>query len=260
MIGFIGGGKMAEAMAKGLLAKGGVKIAISEPVAQRRQYLEDTYKLVTMNDNVRLASEASVIVLAIKPQNVKDFALEARDADFKGKTVISIVAGVSIQTLETVFNGGRVIRVMPNTPALVQEGVSVVSVREGFPEAQLEEAVKLLSAIGSVVRLPEKYMDAVTALSGSGPGFIAFITGAMAEAGKALGLPEDVALTLAVETLAGTGRLLRTGIKPEELVKMVASPGGTTQAGLKVLEDRGLKKIISDTMSAAALRSAELGG
>lgn len=260
MIGFIGGGKMAEAMVKGLIAKSGTTIVVSDPVEERRRFLENTYGIKTLKDNTALAASVEIIVVAVKPQNMKELALEVKDVDFTGKTIVSIVAGVSISTLKSIFRTDRVIRVMPNTPALVQEGVSVIAVKDGLPDPDLEKAVYLLSAIGKVVKLPEKYMDAVTALSGSGPGFIAYIVGAMAEAGRSLGIPDDVALTLAVETLAGTASLLRTGISPVELVKMVASPGGTTVAGLKVLDDRGLKGMIAETLAAAAKRSSELGG
>ncbi|MBF0564438.1 MAG: pyrroline-5-carboxylate reductase [Nitrospirae bacterium] len=260
MIGFIGGGKMAEAMVKGLLAKSGTTIVVSDPFEERRRFLENTYGIKTVKDNPALATSVEIIVVAVKPQNMKELALEVKDVDFTGKTIVSIVAGVSISTLKSVFRTDRVIRVMPNTPALVQEGVSVIAVKDGFPDPDLEKAVYLLSTIGKVVKLPEKYMDAVTALSGSGPGFIAYIIGAMAEAGQSLGIPGDVALTLAVETLAGTASLLRTGISPAQLVKMVASPGGTTVAGLKVFDDRELKGIIAETLAAAAKRSSELGG
>ncbi|MBF0593277.1 MAG: pyrroline-5-carboxylate reductase [Nitrospirae bacterium] len=259
MIGFIGGGNMAEAMLKGMLAKGMRDVLVSEPRDDRRQHLRQLYDIDTTGSNAELINRCDVIILAIKPQIVNALADEIRDVDVTGKVIISIMAGVNLSYLERVFLAASVIRVMPNTPALEQEGMSVVSVNEAVSEDVLNRAIELLDCIGKTLVLPEAFMDAVTALSGSGPGFIAYFVDSMIYAGERLGLARDIATTLAVQTLTGTAKLLQAGISPAGLVKMVASPGGTTEAGLNVLNDRGARGIITQTLTAACQRSIELG-
>ncbi|MBF0537388.1 MAG: pyrroline-5-carboxylate reductase [Nitrospirae bacterium] len=259
MIGFIGGGNMAEAMLKGMLAKGMGDVLVSEPRQDRRQQLRQLYGINTTDDNVELIHRCDVIILAIKPQSVTDLAQQTRDADLTDKVIISIMAGVNLSYLERVFRLASVVRVMPNTPALEQAGMSVVAVNDDVAEGVLNLAIGLLDCIGKTLVLPEAFMDAVTALSGSGPGFIAWFVDAMIDAGERLGLERDIAAALAIQTLTGTAKLLQCGISPADLIKMVASPGGTTEAGLNVLNNSDAKSIVTQTLTAACQKSVELG-
>ncbi|KJU83397.1 pyrroline-5-carboxylate reductase [Candidatus Magnetobacterium bavaricum] len=169
------------------------------------------------------------------------------------------MAGINLSYLGRVFWRASVVRVMPNTPALEQEGMSVVSVNDSVAEGVLNQAIGILDCIGKTLVLPEGFMDAVTALSGSGPAFIAYFVDSMIEAGEGLGLERDTAVMLAIQTLVGTSKLLNSGIPPAALIKMVASPGGTTEAGLNVLNDSGARGIVAQTLTAACQRSLELG-
>ncbi len=259
MIGFIGGGNMAEAMIKGMAARGIKDILVSEPRQERRQHLEQLYNLKTTSNNVELTNGCNVVVIAIKPQNLSAIADELKDVDFTNKTVISIMAGINLSTLEKVFRTKNIVRVMPNTPALEQEGMSVMSARDTVSDNTINRAKDILSSIGKILTLPETLMDAVTALSGSGPAFIAHFVDSMIEAGEKLGLARDIATILAIQTMTGTAKLLSTGITPQELIKMVASPGGTTEAGLNILNNRDTKDIVTQTLTAAHQRSIELG-
>ncbi|MBF0609314.1 MAG: pyrroline-5-carboxylate reductase [Candidatus Magnetobacterium sp. LHC-1] len=259
MIGFIGGGNMAEAMLKGMLAKGMRDVLVSEPRQDRRQQLAQLYGINTTGDNLELINACDIVIVAIKPQTLAALADETRAVDFTGKVIISIMAGINLSYLVKVFRGASVIRVMPNTPALEQEGMSVISVGEGVAEGVLSQAAGILDCIGKTLVLPESFMDAVTAVSGSGPAFIAYFVDAMIDAGEGLGLGRDTAVMLAIQTLVGTAKLLDSGIPPATLVKMVASPGGTTEAGLNVLNNSNVKGIITQTLVAACQRSVELG-
>ncbi len=262
MIGFIGGGNMAEALIKGIKVKGqGSRedIFVSEPREDRRRYLEETYKIKTTPSNKDVAISCNIIILAVKPQNMAAVLDEVSDVITDEKTVVSIAAGITISYLQTKLKTKKLIRVMPNTPALVQEGMSVISLCECFPDRDIAAVREIFMSIGKVLTLPEKYMDAVTALSGSGPAFIALFTEAMIDAGVKMGLGKDNASELVVQTLLGTARLLDTGMTPDRLRKMVTSPGGTTAAGLKVFEEKGLVPIVVEALKAALNRAEELG-
>ncbi|MCL4490330.1 MAG: pyrroline-5-carboxylate reductase [Nitrospirae bacterium] len=259
MIGFIGGGNMAEALIKGMTAQGMKDILVSEPREDRRAYLQQTYGIKATQSNKEVVSRCAIIILAVKPQIMAPILDEMADAVTGEKTVVSIAAGITLSYLASKLNTKKLIRVMPNTPALVQEGMSVMSLCECFSDKDIATVREIFISIGKVLTLPEKYMNAVTALSGSGPAFIALFTEAMTEAGVKMGLRRDSAAELAVQTLLGTARLLDTGMAPEKLREMVTSPGGTTAAGLKVLEERDLKGIVADTLNAAVKRAEELG-
>ncbi|MDA8088684.1 MAG: pyrroline-5-carboxylate reductase [Nitrospiraceae bacterium] len=262
MTGFIGGGNMAEALIKGIRAKGSGEIIVSEPVEQRRKYLEDTYKVRTTASNREAAAGSEIIIIAVKPQ-VIDQALagvkEAFGTDGK-KLAVSIAAGIRLGYLAEKLGTENVVRVMPNTPALAGEGMTVLSMRECMPDSGLFAQVKeIFMSVGKVMVMPEKYMDAVTALSGSGPAFFALFVEGLVEGAVKQGLPHVEALELALQTAAGTLKMLQDGMDTERLRVMVTSPGGTTQAGLNVLESRGFKNILYDTIDAAAKRARELG-
>lgn len=262
MIGFIGGGNMAEALIKGILrAKGSIKgedIIVSEPKDERRKYLSETYKVKTTPSNREVTELSGIIILAVKPQNMEAVLNEIKDLITPEKVIVSVAAGITISYIQSRLGTNKIIRVMPNTPALIGEGISVYSLCECFSGAELNTVKEILMSAGRVLSLPEKYMDAVTALSGSGPAFIAYFIEALIEAGIKAGLPEEVAEELTLHTLTGTSRLLETGLKPEKLREMVTSPGGTTQAGLNVLNNRDFKALIRDTIMAAKKRAEEL--
>ncbi len=259
MIGFIGGGNMAEAMIKGITQSGKRDIMVSELRAERRAYLESTYSVKATPDNKEVVKNCDIIILAVKPQNMDDVTGEIAGLITPEKLIISIAAGITLSYLSARLKTSQVIRVMPNTPALVQEGMSVLSLCECFEDKQMALVRGIFMSIGKVLVLPEKYMDAVTAVSGSGPAFIALFVEKMADAGVKAGLGKDNASELAVQTLIGTAKLLETGMPPDKLREMVTSPGGTTAAGLKVFEDKGFSDLMNAVIEAAANRSKELG-
>jgi pyrroline-5-carboxylate reductase len=259
MIGFIGGGNMAEALIKGMVQSGKKDIMVSEPRSERRAYLENTYSVKTSADNKEVARECNIILLAVKPQNMDDVTAEIFGLISGDKLIVSIAAGITLSYLAARLKTSKIIRVMPNTPALVQEGMSVLSLCECIHDKEMGVVRDIFMSVGRVLVLPEKYMDAVTALSGSGPAFIALFLEDMIEAGVKTGLSRDHASELVIQTLTGTAKLLETGIPPEKLREMVTSPGGTTAAGLKVFEEKGFMDIITAVIQAAANRSKELG-
>ncbi len=259
VIGFIGGGNMAEAMIKGIVRSGKKDIMVSELRGDRRGYLEKTYGVTTTSDNKEVVKNCGIILLAVKPQNMDDVTGEIAGLITTEKLIISIAAGITLSYLSARLKTSQIIRVMPNTPALVQEGMSVLSLCECFDDKQMALVRGIFMSIGKVLVLPEKYMDAVTALSGSGPAFIALFVESMIEAGVSVGLSRENAAELAIQTLIGTAKLLETGMPPDKLREMVTSPGGTTAAGLGVFEQKGLKNIVTAVIEAARDRSKELG-
>jgi pyrroline-5-carboxylate reductase len=259
MIGFIGGGNMAEAIIKGIAAKHARNIMVSEPRDERRAYLEKTHSVKTTPRNRDVASNCDIIILAIKPQDMAYVLDELTDIVSEDKTVVSIAAGITLSFLSARLKTKKIVRVMPNTPALIQEGMSVMSMHECIHDKDMDLIKDIFMSIGRLLVLPEKYMDAVTALSGSGPAFFAYFVEAMIEGAARMGLGKDDATTLAIQTLLGTARLLDTGMSPSKLRKMVTSPGGTTAAGLKVFEEKGLKEIIIAAIASATERAKELG-
>ncbi|MEK7308149.1 MAG: pyrroline-5-carboxylate reductase, partial [Nitrospirota bacterium] len=195
---------------------------------------------------------------AVKPQDIETVLNEIADDVTEDKSVVSITAGITLAYLASKLKTKKLIRVMPNTPALVQEGISVMSLCECLTDKDVAVVKDIFMAVGKVIVLPEKHMNAVTALSGSGPAFIAFFLEALIEAGIKAGL-KDKAFELAVQTLIGTAKLLESGMTPEKLREMVTSPKGTTAAGLKVFEEKNLKETVIAAIDAAANRAKELG-
>lgn len=259
MIGFIGGGNMAEAMIKGMVSKGMKEILVSEPRDERREELQRNYGITAVASNREVAEACNIIILAVKPQNM-EAVLDETGGDITDKTVVvSIAAGITLAFLKSKLKTKQIVRVMPNTPALVQEGMSVISLSGCEYGSGLDMVKKILMTIGKIIVLPEEQMNAVTAVSGSGPGFIALYAEAVIGAGVKMGLNRADASELAVQTLLGTAKLLDTGMSAENLRKMVTSPGGTTAAGLKVFDDRNLTGIVADALEAARSRADELG-
>lgn len=258
-MGFIGGGNMAEALIKGMSGRGRRDILIAEPKEERRAALERTYGVKAASSNREVASSCSIIVLAVKPQIMEAVLDEIADAVPAEATVVSIAAGISLAALQSKLKTKRLVRVMPNTPALALEGMSVLSLCECFDDRDMAAVREIFMSVGKVLTLPEKYMNAVTALSGSGPAFIALFVEAMRDAGEGLGLDREHAAELAVQTLIGTAALLQTGMTPERLREMVTSPGGTTAAGLGAFEEKDLKGVVAHALTAAKRRADELG-
>ena len=259
MTGFIGGGNMAEALIRGMTAGGMKDIIVSEPREERRRYLNSSYGVKTTGSNSEAAEVSDIIVLAVKPQNMDDVLAEIGHLITDAKTLVSIAAGITLSYLKSKVKTDRIVRVMPNTPALVGEGMSVISLCECFSGKEIDTVRQMLMSVGRVLTLPEKLMNAVTAVSGSGPAFVALFAEAMIDAGRRLGLGAEDAQTLAVQTLVGTAKLLDTGMQPEALRKMVTSPGGTTAEGLRVFEERDFRAIVSSALDAACKRADELG-
>lgn len=258
-IGFIGGGNMAEAMIKGMKSQGIKDIRVSEPREERRHYLQQNYGIETTVSNKEVASLCNIIILAIKPQNMETVLDEISEIVTDEKTVVSIAAGITLASLSLKLKTKKLIRVMPNTPALVQEGMTVMSLCECFSDRDISIVREIFMSIGKVITLPERYMDAVTALSGSGPAFFALFIEAMVEGGIKMGLNRADALALAIQTAMGTSKLLDTGMSPLEIREMVTSPGGTTAAGLKIFDEKGFKDTVIAAVKAATDRAKEIG-
>ncbi|HEY7652558.1 MAG TPA: pyrroline-5-carboxylate reductase [Methylomirabilota bacterium] len=264
-VGFLGAGNMGEAMIKGLLQTGLVPaaaIAATDVRADRLQQIAKQYGVRAASSNVELVGEADVVILAVKPQIMGVVLKEISGAVDRGKLLISIAAGVPVAALRAALGKpARLIRVMPNTPALVLEGVTAIARAEGLEPGDLEMAQELFGAVGRVVVLDEEALDAVTGLSGSGPAYVAIVIESLADGGVKMGLDRATAMTLAAQTVLGSARLiLETGAHPGQLKDMVASPGGTTIAGIAALEEGGVRRTFISAVERATQRSRELGG
>jgi pyrroline-5-carboxylate reductase len=265
-IGFVGAGQMALALARGWVAAGLVsakQIAAIDPVAAARERFANDVagaKISDVDAATQTLGDCDVVILAVKPQQMTVALASSDFVDDKKKLVISIAAGVSLSALESSLAHGRLVRVMPNTPALVGQGASAFSLGRGASAADAELVDRLLGAVGKAVRVDEKLLDAVTGLSGSGPAFVYLMIEALADGGVLAGLPRDVAMALAAQTVKGSAEMvLATGDHPAALKDRVASPAGTTIAGLAVLEDSGFRGTVIRAVEAAAKRAAELG-
>lgn len=263
-IGFLGGGNMGEALIRGLLKTGLIPpeaIFVSDVRLPRLEQLGTLYGIHTLSDNALLVKRADVVILAVKPQIMAEVLREIAPALPPGRLVISIAAGVSTAVLRAHLPAGvRLIRVMPNTPALVLEGATAIARADGLEPGDLEVAQEIFSAVGKVVVLEEELMDAVTGLSGSGPAYVALVIEALADGGVKMGLDRATAMTLAAQTVLGAARLLiETGTHPGQLKDMVTSPGGTAIAGIHTLEVGGLRRTLMNAVERATLRSRELG-
>ena len=261
-IGFVGGGNMATALIHGLLATGTTqpaRIVASDVRSESLAALRERHGIETSSDNLR-ACAAEIVVLAVKPQVFPSLLPELAPALSQRSLVISIAAGVPLRAIEALLPAARVVRAMPNTPALVSAGVTALAAGARATEDDKALASTIFESVGKVVHVPEEHMDAVTALSGSGPGYLFLIVEALIAGGRELGLSPEVARTLAAQTLYGTGKLLiESGEEAEVLRGRVTSPGGTTAAGLAVLENCGVRGVIAMCLDAARNRGATLG-
>lgn len=262
-IGFIGGGNMGEALIKGLIdgAFPAADILLAEPIESRRQQLAERYGIDVRAEAAEVVTASEVVVVAIKPQIVPLVLPEIAKAFDQSKLLISIAAGVTSQTLEEYFSGTpRVIRVMPNTPALVGAGATAICRGSHADERDQSSARQLFEAVGIVQAVSEAQMDAVTGVSGSGPAYVYTVIEAMAAGGVQQGLTMESALELAAQTVLGAAKLvMESGEHPAVLRDKVCSPGGTTIEAVKTLEKKGLRAALMEAVSRAAQRSRELG-
>jgi pyrroline-5-carboxylate reductase len=262
-IGFIGGGNMAEALIRGMLAASfsAERIWVAEPRAERREWLDEHYGFAARAENGEVARACDVLILSIKPQMINTVMPEISEYFDDKKLLISILAGVSTQTLESFLPGApRVVRVMPNTPALVGEGAAGLCGGRHAREGDLTAAQQLLESVGVARVVTEKEMDAVTGLSGSGPAYVYTLIEALADGAVRQGLARDDALALASQTVLGAARMvLETGEHPAVLRDRVCSPGGTTIAGVAALEEGNFRATLMNAVGQATQRSQELG-
>lgn len=260
LIGFIGTGKMGSAILKGLISSGisGSNICFFDPDTQISKALEEETGCRRMNSEREVYSKSKFTFLCVKPDKVNQVMEAIKPAD-EDAVIVSIAAGVPVSQMRK-FGDFKVIRTMPNTPALVRKGITAVAKSDFVSREDFDRVLEFFSVIGDTVVVEEKDMDAVTALSGSGPAYVFLFIEALKEAGILTGLSAGVAEKLAVETIAGAVELFRqSGKSTSELIEMVASPGGTTIKALKKLEKHGFKHAVMDAVEAAYKRSKELG-
>ncbi len=263
-IGFVGCGNMGEALVKGLVEASVVEagtLMVADTRGDRLADLERRYGVRIAKDNVELVRESDVVVLAVKPQIMKAVLTEISSSLSRRQLVISIAAGVATTTIRTGAGKDiRLIRVMPNTPALVLEGATAIAKAQGLEAGDLETAQEIFGAVGKVVVLEEDLMDAVTGLSGSGPAYVAVVIESLADGGVKMGLDRATAMLLATQTVLGAAKLLlETGVHPGSLKDMVSSPGGTSITGIAALEEGGIRTTFIKAVERATLRSRELG-
>jgi pyrroline-5-carboxylate reductase len=266
-IGFIGAGNMAEAIIKGIIDTKVYKaqdIIVSDISADRIRQLCDEYKVISAGSNPQLAKSVEILVLSVKPQSMQGVLDEIRGSVNKNLLIVSIAAGITTGRIQKVLGNVPVIRVMPNTPALVGQGAAAIYATKEAA-GRLKEVERIFSAVGVVVTVnDEKLLDAVTAVSGSGPAYFFLLMEEMIKAAEKLGLEKSAAQRLVLQTAKGAGFLAVEAVKknqsPDVLRKNVTSPGGTTEAALKVFSKYDFEKMVHDALRAAAERSKELSG
>jgi pyrroline-5-carboxylate reductase len=263
-VGFVGAGKMATALARGWKAAGLLRadqIRASDPLAEARAAFEREVGSTATDDNRHLVEQSELVVLAVKPQTLPAALAEIGPALAPRHLVVSIVAGATLTQLSRGLGANvRLIRVMPNTPSLVGACAAAYTPAETATAVDQRIVEAMFRAVGVAHKVPEKLLDAVTGLSGSGPAFVAVVIEALTDGGVRMGLPRDVAMALAAQTVLGTAKMvLDVGLHPGVLKDMVASPGGTTIAGLHALERGGLRAALMNAVEAATLRAEELG-
>ena len=260
---FIGGGAMGEAIIKGITRAGlmdPAAIFVGAHRQERADYLHDTYGVTALTDNAEAVKDAEMVVLAIKPQMV-DSALDktlAAAVD-RNAVILSIMGSVTIEKIANIFKGHAVIRTMPNTPLAVGAGMTAIAPGDNVPDAAVQTALKIFGCCGETLLIQEKDIEAVTAVSGCGPGYVYVLIDALADAGVMAGLPRAAAIKLAAQTFAGSGKMvLETGQHPAVLRDMVTSPGGTTIAGIKALENGAVRGAMYNAVQAVLDRSEAL--
>lgn len=263
-VGFIGAGQMATALATGLIDAGVTTSSLvhaSDPVAESRERFAKATGASVTEDNVRVVDACDILFLAVKPQFMGDVLKGITESVNERHLVISIAAGMTLETLvKALGTSTRTVRVMPNTPCLVGASAAGFSIAEAGTAEDAALVKMLLSTVGLAFEVPERQLDAVTGLSGSGPAYAYQMIEALSDGGVRMGLPRDVATKLAAQTLLGAAKMvLETGMHPGALKDAVTSPGGTTIAGVHALERNGLRAALMDAVEAATLRARELG-
>ncbi len=263
-LGFLGAGKMATALARGWITAGlasSENVLASDPVAAARDAFASMTGARSTDNNSLVVRESNLLVLAVKPQSMVALLAEIRPLLTARHLIVSIAAGITLKALtDGLGSERRLVRVMPNTPALVGASASGYSAGENATADDIALVDRLLNAVGRAYRVPETLLDAVTGLSGSGPAFVYVMIEALSDGGVRVGLPRDVATALAAQTVLGSAQMvLETGLHPGVLKDQVTSPGGTTIAGLHALERGGLRAALIDAVEAATRRATELG-
>jgi pyrroline-5-carboxylate reductase len=263
-IGIIGSGKMGSVLINGIVScnlSSPRNITVSDVMKDCLDTVKKTYGVGVTGDNKKVVKDADIIILAVKPQIIAEVLEGIAGVYNTGKLIISIAAGITTQFIEEKLKKeARVIRVMPNTPALIGEGAAAITSGSRATDEDFAVAQYIFEAVGITVSVKEDLMDTVTGLSGSGPAYGFVIIDALASGGVNMGLSRDIALKLAAQTILGAAKLCLQGDKhPEELRDMVTSPGGTTIAGLKAMEDGKIRATLMSAVEAATLRSRELG-
>ncbi len=259
MIGFIGGGKMAEALIKGIIKQGDKDILVCDILKDRRNYLKNSYKINTTESNKEVVTNCTTIILAVKPQDMTAALDEIANSVTEEKIFVSIAAGIKIDYFQKKLNTKNIVRVMPNVASLEQEGMTLISFGELFPSQEILSIEELFMSVGKILTINENLINAFSTISGSGPAFLALFLETLIEAGIKMGLEKDLVTKAMLQTLIGTAKLLKTGMSPEQLRKMVASPGGTTEEGIKTFNEKDLKGI-SQSALFSALKKADVIG
>ena len=261
-IGFIGAGNMGTAMINGLIQdKKDLEIQIYDVDSEKSKALSQKYAINISDSPEKLVDSSNIVILSVKPDAIETVLETIKKNIHENTILVSIAAGIKITTIESVVGKTtKIVRVMPNTPALVGEGISVISPNRAIDEHQIGVINDIFSSIGSVLQLPEKNMDAVTGLSGSGPAFVFTFIQALADGGVKMGIPRDKAVILAAQTVLGSAKLVLEGDEdPISLRGRVTSPGGTTIEGVHTLERSGFSGIVIDAVERAAMKSKKLG-
>lgn len=262
-IGFIGGGKMAAAIMKGIINSHLCScddIIVSDKNEDTLNTLGNNYNVKTTIHNIEVVKNSKVLLFAVKPFVLKDVLNEIKPFITDEHVILSIAAGISVKTIEDIVGSVPVIRIMPNTPALVNEGMSAVCKGSFAKSEHVKVALDIFNSVGKVIETEEKYIDIITAISGSGPAFYYYIIDEIAKAGEKLGLDYKTCLKLSAQTAYGSAKMImETGVSPEQLIINVTTPGGCTAAGNKVLKEREISDILFDTIKKTAQKANELG-
>lgn len=262
-IGFIGGGKMATAIMKGIINSGYCSkenIFVSDTNPDALKILEENYGVNTTQSNKEVAENSDIIIFAVKPFVLRDVLEEIKTYIDSKKLVLSIAAGISIKTIEDILGDIPVIRIMPNTPALVNAGMSAVCKGTNANATHSQIALDIFKSVGIAIEADEKYIDIITAISGSGPAFYYYFIEQIAKAGEKLGLDYDTCLKLSAQTALGSAKMvMESGINPEQLIINVTTPGGCTAVGNDILKEHKVNDILFETIEKTAQKAFELG-
>ncbi len=262
-IGFIGGGKMASAIINGIIASdiySSDEIIVSAHTEETLNHLKKEFNINTTLDNKEVVKNSKIIILAVKPFILKGILNEIKEHITKEHLIISIAAGISIKTIEDILKTQSIIRVMPNTPALVNKGMSAICCGKDVSDEQKNCVLQIFNSVGETIITEEKYIDIITAISGSSPAFYYYFINSIAKAGEKLGLDYNTSLKLSAQTALGSAEMiLKTQISPEKLIENVTTKGGCTEAGNEVLKENNISDIIFDTIEKTAKKAHELG-